>query len=63
MTIFFAALSVLIGVEALMQRFVLIRYGIAGIIVCLCIIMGIRTIRQIGAILEERSSFCQPQVS
>ena len=55
MAVFFAALSVLIGVEEeLMQQFVLTRYGIAGIIVCLCIIMGMRTIRQIGAILEER---------
>ena len=34
--------------------FVLIRYGIAGIIACLCIIMGMRTISQIGAILKER---------
>ncbi len=40
--------------EATYQWFILIRYGIAGIIACLCIIMGMRTISQIGAILRER---------
>lgn len=54
MTMFFAALSVLIGVEELMQRVALVRYGIAGSIVCFCIIMGMCTIRQIGVILGER---------
>ena len=40
--------------EATYRWFILIRYGIAGIIASLCIIMGMRTISQIGAILKER---------
>ena len=36
--------------------FMVLRFSIAGIIGCLCIIMGIRTTRQIGAILREREA-------
>ncbi len=41
------------------QFFFLLRFSITGIIACLCLIMGIRTTRQIGAILEEREEAAQ----
>jgi len=36
------------------QFFFVLRFSLTGIIACLCIILGIRTTRQIGTILEER---------